>query len=118
MSYPIIPIIHTWNTSYSNTARMNESRNQEGVHRRERLGINLISEEIEGSIVIRNYPEVDEFLRQRRGLPFRLQPENRLLDAPDRLYICREWQGQKLGPGAWRFSGKLEQVRTLRDAPT
>jgi phage-related protein len=127
--YPILPITLTWNTGHTYTARtaQNQTRFQEGVDRRERHMLNPINETIDAQVAVTfdddagvdSYGLINSTLRERAGRPFRLRPENRHLNAPDLLYICKEWEWQKPGYGlVWRFSGKFEQVRVLNNAPT
>jgi hypothetical protein len=124
MPYPILPgklspsdTIGSlpWNTPYQEITKPLQNRFSGGVVGRGRLGINLVNQEIDASFVTRDQVTVDQFLRERRGLPFRLAVENRLFpDSPDLLYSCAKWRWENLGASlGFKFSGKFTQVRVL-----
>ncbi len=84
-----------------------------GVERRTTKGINTISSTWDISVNITNFAEVDEFLRTRRGAPFRVSNDGGVTD-DGKLYICKEWTIQQQGVTAAAFSGKFEQVRRFQ----
>jgi phage-related protein len=81
-----------------------------GVEQRDFIGINPISTNWDINVNIRNFQEVDDFLRSRRGQPFRLSLDGGVSD-DGKFYICTEWQIQQLGVSAGNFSAKITQVR-------
>lgn len=111
MSYPIIPLTPTWTSSETQTADIAKTKyGDNGVESRTTKGINTISSVWDISVNIINFAEVDEFLRNRRGSPFRLSKDGGVTD-DGKLYICKEWTIQQQSPTLAAFSGKFEQVR-------
>jgi phage-related protein len=110
MTYPIIPLTPTWSNPETETADIAKTKYGEvGVEQRTTKGINTISSAWDINVNIINFAEVDEFLRTRRGSPFRLSLDGTTDDG--KLYICKEWTIQQQGVTAAAFSGKFEQVR-------
>lgn len=110
MTFPTFPATLTWNTPYRDRERVNSARYQSGVEQVERIGINRRSQSIDVTIRIQNAAEIEAFLRERRGRPFRLPVESRLL-GEDLLYSCDEWEMPELGKELWEFRGTFNQER-------
>ena len=111
MIYPIIPLTPTWSNPETETADIAKTKYSEvGVEQRTTKGINTISSACDINVNIINFAEVDEFLRTRRGSPFRLSLDGGLT-TDGKLYICKDWTIQQQGVTVAAFSGKFEQVR-------
>ncbi|NWF61762.1 hypothetical protein CEN49_26690 [Fischerella thermalis CCMEE 5273] len=111
MTYPILPLTPTWGNTEQEVADIAKTKYGEaGVEQRDFIGINPISTSWDINVNIRNFQEVDDFLRSRRGQPFRLSLDGGVSD-DSKLYICTEWQIQQLGPNAASFSAQINQVR-------
>ncbi|MFM6607518.1 MAG: hypothetical protein ACKPJO_06785 [Dolichospermum sp.] len=109
--YPIIPLTPTWTNPETETADIAKTKYGEvSVEKRTTKGINVISSAWDINVNIVNFAEVDEFLRNRRGSPFRLSLDGGLTD-DGKLYICRDWTIQQQGVTVAAFSGKFEQIR-------
>ncbi|MFM6254387.1 MAG: hypothetical protein ACKPEQ_35480 [Dolichospermum sp.] len=109
--YPIIPLIPTWTNPETETADIAKTKYGEvSVEKRTTKGINVISSAWDINVNIVNFAEVDEFLRNRRGSPFRLSLDGGLTD-DGKLYICKDWTIQQQGVTVAAFSGKFEQIR-------
>ncbi|OKH14863.1 hypothetical protein NIES592_08275 [Fischerella major NIES-592] len=111
MTDPILPLTLTWGNTEQEKADVAKTKYGEaGVEQRDFIGINPISTSWDINVNIRNFQEVDDFLRSRRGQPFRLSLDGGVSD-DGKFYICTEWQIQQLGVSAGNFSAKITQVR-------
>lgn len=110
MSFPTFPATLTWNTPYRDRERVSTARYQAGVEQVERVGINRRTQSIDVTIRIQNAAEIENFLRERRGRPFRLRTDSQLL-GENLLYSCDEWEMPKLGKNLWEFRATFNQER-------
>jgi hypothetical protein len=111
MTYPILPLTPTWgNTESLETDIAKSQYGSAGVELRSLYSINSIKGSWDINVNIRNFKEVDDFLRSRRGSPFRLSLDGGITD-DGKFYICTDWQIQQLGVGVGSFSATINQVR-------
>jgi phage-related protein len=111
MTYPILPLTPTWGNTEQEVADVAKTKYGEaGVEQRDFIGINPLTTSWDINVNIRNFQEVDDFLRSRRGKPFRLSLDGGVSD-DGKFYICTEWQIQQLGVGVGNFSANINQVR-------
>lgn len=110
MSFPTFPATLTWNTPYRDRERVSMARYQSGVEQVERVGINRRAQSIDVNIRIQNAEEIQTFLKERRGRPFRLRTDSRLL-GEDLFYSCDEWEMPELGKNLWEFRATFNQER-------
>jgi hypothetical protein len=113
MTYPILPLTPTWgNTESFQTDIAKSQYGSAGVELRSLYSINSINGSWEISVSVRNFQELDDFLRSRRGSPFRLSLDGGVTDN-GKCYICTDWQIQQVGVGVGSFSATISQVRRL-----
>ena len=113
MTYPILPLTPTWgNTEASETDIAKSQYGSAGVELRALYSINSIKGSWEINVNIRNFQEVDDFLRSRRGSPFRLSLDGGVTD-DGKSYVCTEWQISQVGVGVGSFNATINQVRRL-----
>lgn len=116
MVYPILErVIFDWDTPHSYSVEPVISRYGSGVDRRESLSINPVAEEVDARFSTMYQSQVHTFLRSRRGLPFRLLPQNRMLVVKDLLYSCPKWRWTQLGEGLWRCDARMKRVNILNN---
>ena len=113
--YPIIPLTPTWGNTEQEQADVAKTKYGEaGIEQRDFIGINPITTSWDINVNILNFQEVDDFLKTRRGRPFRLSLDGGVAD-DGKIYICKEWNIQQQGDRTAAFSGKFEQVRRYLD---
>ena len=113
MNYPILPLTPTWGNTENEQVDIAKTKyGDAGVEQRDFKGINPISTSWDLNVNIINFQEVDEFLKARRGRPFRLSLDGGLTD-DGKLYYCTQWQIQQPGVGIASFNAKLNQTRRL-----
>jgi phage-related protein len=111
MTYPILPLTPTWGNTESFQADIAKSQyGNAGVELRSLYSINSINGGWEINVSVRNFQELDDFLRSRRGSPFRLSLDGGITD-DGKCYICTDWQIQQVGMGVGSFSATINQVR-------
>ncbi len=111
MTYPILPLTPAWGSTESFQTDIAKSKYGEaGIELRSLYSINPISGSWDINVNIRNFQEVDNFLKLRRGSPFRLSLDGGITD-DGKFYTCTEWQIQQLGVGIGNFSATVNQVR-------
>jgi hypothetical protein len=111
MTYPILPLTPTWgNTESFETDIAKSQYGSAGVELRSLYSINSINGSWEINVSVRNFQEIDDFLRSRRGSPFRLSLDGGVTD-DGKSYVCTDWQIQQVGVGVGNFSATINQVR-------
>ena len=111
MSYPMLPLTPTWgNTESFETDIAKSQYGSAGVELRSLYSINSIKGSWEINVSVRNFQEIDDFLRSRRGSPFRLSLDGGVTD-DGKSYVCTEWQIQQVGVGVGSFTATINQVR-------
>lgn len=112
MTYPILPLTPTWGNTESFQTDIAKSQygGEAGVELRSLYSINSINGSWDINVNIRNFKEVDDFLRSRRSSPFRLSLDGGVTD-DGKCYICTDWQISQVGVGLANFSATINQVR-------
>lgn len=90
MAYPVIPLVGFWNNQIQYTPQFTRIQTSEsGVIARNRSQlINSVRRTWNVNAVITNQVELDNFLRNRKGLPFRFNTDGATSDG---IYTCIEW---------------------------
>ena len=111
MVYPIIPLTLSWNNEITETPNITISKyGENGVSRRSYKGINNISHTINVSVRIKNWQQLDTFLKARRNLPFRLSHNGGLSD-DGYLYMCKDWNFSILGKDIAEFTADFIEIK-------
>jgi phage-related protein len=109
-AYPIIPLTPTWGNTENQQADVAKTKyGDAGIEQRDYIGINPLSTSWDINVNVRNFLEIDAFLRTRNGKPFRLSLDG--VNDDGKFYICTEWQMQQPGVGVGNFTAKFSQVR-------
>lgn len=108
MSYPTIPFIPSWDNTKTEQSNLIVTKflpnAVEARAFKTKINTTNVTFAVSGNIT--NATEVDNFLRQRNGKPFKIE-------GSDELYHCTEWTVQILADNVNAFSATFEQVRSF-----